>query len=112
MEFSIKGGKGYVQFRRVISQVSKANFWRSLGRPGKATSGKALGSVTITRGDVSRYQFRLAAFQRSTADVRLERPGQADLFFERMFPLGCNKILKAFNKALSYVRQYFFRIRK
>lgn len=70
-------------------------------------SGKALGSVTITRGDVSRYQFRLAAFQRSTADVCLEMPSLADLFFERMFPLGCNKILKAFNKALSYVGQFF-----
>lgn len=110
---------------------------------GQSASGKALGTVTITRHDVSRYQFRLgdkstqkavqakhqdkrsgalkvvelgndevpdglppvhtdrhiypnksaaeqaakarlAAFNRSTAGVRLEMPGRTDLFAERM----------------------------
>ncbi|UVJ45554.1 contractile injection system protein, VgrG/Pvc8 family [Pseudomonas sp. LS1212] len=110
---------------------------------GQSASGKALGTVTITRQDVSRYQFRLgdktthkavqakhqdkktgalkvvelgndespdglppvhtdrhiypnksaaeqaakarlAAFNRSTAGVRLEMPGRTDLFAERM----------------------------
>ncbi|QIH07176.1 MULTISPECIES: contractile injection system protein, VgrG/Pvc8 family [unclassified Pseudomonas] len=110
---------------------------------GQSASGKALGMVTITRRDVSRYQFRfgdrsthkavqtkhqdkkngklrvvdlgnddspdglppvhtdrhiypnksaaeqaakarLAAFNRSTAGVRLEMPGRTDLFAERM----------------------------
>ena len=110
---------------------------------GQSASGKALGTVTITRRDVSRYQFRLgdkttrkavqtkhqdkksgklrvvdlgnedspdglppvhtdrhiypnksaaeqaakarlAAFNRSTAGVRLEMPGRTDLFAERM----------------------------
>ncbi|SED12498.1 hypothetical protein SAMN05216178_6334 [Pseudomonas saponiphila] len=110
---------------------------------GQSTTGKALGTVTITRRDVSRYQFRLgdrsthkavqtkhqdkksgklqvvdlgnedspdglppvhtdrhiypnksaaeqaakarlAAFNRSTAGVRLEMPGRTDLIAERM----------------------------
>ena len=64
---------------------------------GLSASGKVIGAITITRSDVGRWQSRrtrpwrpsfrtkarLAAFNRSTAGVRLEMPGRTDLFAER-----------------------------
>ncbi|MDC7818882.1 MULTISPECIES: phage late control D family protein [Pseudomonas] len=58
---------------------------------GQSASGKALGAVTITRhiypnksAAEQAAKARLAAFNRSTASVRLEMPGRTDLFAERM----------------------------
>lgn len=36
--------------------------------------------------------------------VNLKMPGRANLFVKRVFPVGCNKIVKAFDKGFSCAR--------